>query len=48
MLKLGQKVTLSGETVEGGIDDVAIVDGLQLVPGGYTVILFFPNGKAAQ
>jgi len=48
MLKLGQKITLSGETVEEGIDDVAIVDGFQMVPGGYTVILFFPNGKAAE
>lgn len=48
MLKIGQKVTLPGEAVEEGLDDVAIVDGFLSTENGYVVLLFYPNGKSAQ
>ena len=43
MLRIGQKVHLSGDNVEAGIDDVATVDGFELVDEGYVVHLLFPS-----
>lgn len=48
MLKIGQRITLSGETVQKGIDDVAIVDGFEMTGDGYVVHLFFPGGLSAK
>lgn len=43
MLRIGQRITLSGEGIEPGVDDQAIVDGFKIVDGGYIVYLLFPS-----